>query len=448
VTRSQSTRPWSRRALLRSLGVSAAAAPFVPLLDGHAGDPVLPKRLVLFTHPNGVVLDDWRPTGGEHDFVLSPILAPLEAHRERLLVLDGIDLGHAMDISKSNVGHAGIASLWTGTSPIWQDEELENGWAAGPSVDQVVAAAIGHETAFSSLQLGVYTQRADAFIHTRAYHAGAQQPLDCENDPRAVFERLFGDFTAEPGAAARRIAARRSVMDSVRADVASLQPKLAASDRHRLDQHLTGIAELEARLDDLLPPSCQIPDAPADVDPLSNDEFEAITDTQIDLAVRALACDRTRVVGFQWGREASSGNAPWIGSGGIHTRSHETTPDSLAYRTALATWFTTKFVRLLDGLEAANALQDTLVVWGSAMAVADLHTSWNLPVVVVDGTGHFDAGRYLRWGSYTGGYTESTGVSSNKLLVSICHAMGLGDVESFGNLQDPALMTGPLDGLT
>lgn len=447
MTHTRTTRAWSRRNLLRTLGVSAAAAPFIPLLDGHAGDPTLPKRLVLFTHPNGVVLENWRPSGGEHDFALSHSLAPLEPHRQRLLVLDGVDLGYAMDINKSNVGHAGIASLWTGSSPVWQDQELENGWASGPSVDQVVAAAIGGETAYASLQVGVATQRADAFIHTRAYHAGAQQPLDCEIDPRSLFDRLFGDFTAEPGAAARRIDGRRGVIDAVRGDIAALQPKLSAADRQRLDEHLTGIAELEKRLDAELPPSCEVPDPPPDLDPQSNDDFEAITDAQIDLAVRALACDRTRVVGFQWGREASTGSAPWIGSGGIHTRSHEITPESIEYRTELTRWFATKFVRLLDGLEAANALQDTLVVWGSPMAVADLHTSWNMPIVMVDGTGYFDTGRYLRWGTYEGGYTGSTGVSSNRLLVSICQAMGL-ELDSFGNLQDPALMTGPLDGLT
>jgi Protein of unknown function (DUF1552) len=439
---------WSRRTLLRSLGVSAAAAPFIPLLDGHADDPALPKRLILFTHPNGVVLENWRPSGGEHDFVLSPILAPLAAYRDRMLVLDGIDLGHAMDVGHSDLGHGGLASLWTGTSPIWQDQALEDGWASGPSVDQVVASAIGGETAFASLQTGVTTVRSDAFIHTRAYYAGAQQPLDCENDPRAVFDRLFGDFSAEPGAVQRRIDARRSVMDTVRADVAALQPKLSPSDRQRLDEHLTGIEELEKRLDDVLPPSCDVPDAPADIDYESADNLEAITDSQIDLVVRALACDRTRVAGFQWGREASCGSAPWIGSGGIHTRSHEITPESLEYRTNLATWFASKLARLVDGLAAANALENTLIVWGSPMAVADLHTSWNMPMVVIDGTGYFNAGRYLRWGSYEGGYTASTGVSSNKLMVSICHAMGLTDVESFGNLQNPDLMTGPLDGLT
>jgi uncharacterized protein DUF1552 len=442
------THKWSRRDLLRALGVSAATAPFIPLLDGHAGEAATPKRLVLFTHPNGVVLENWRCPGGEYDFELSPILAPLAAHRDHMLVLDGVDLGHAMDVGHSDLGHAGLASLWTGTSPIWQDQTLEDGWASGPSVDQVVANAIGGETAFASIQSGVISTRADAFIHTRAYYAGSQQPLDCENDPRAVFERLFGDFSAEPGVVERRIAARRSVMDTVRADVAALKPKLAASDRHRLDEHLTGIEELEKRLDDVLPPSCEVPEAPGELDYENFDNLETITDSQIDLVVRALACDRTRVAGIQWGREASSGAAPWIGTGGIHTRSHETIPESIEYRTQLATWFATKLARLVDGLAAANALENTLIVWGSAMAVSDLHTSWNMPLVMIDGTGYFNTGRKLRWGTYEGGYTESTGVSSNKLLVSICHAMGLTDVESFGNLQNPELMTGPLDGLT
>jgi hypothetical protein len=442
------THKWSRRELLRTLGVSAAAAPFIPMLDGHAEDPALPKRLVLFTHPNGVVLENWRPTGTATDFQLSPILAPLAAYQSQMLVLDGVDLGYAMDINKSNVGHAGIALMWTGSKPIWQDESLENGWASGPSVDQVVASRIGGDTAFSSLQTGVITRREDAFIHTRAYYSDSEAPLDCEIDPQAVFDRLFGDFSAEPGALARRIAGRRSVIDAVKGEIASLQPKLSAADRHRLDEHLSGIADLEARLDDVLPPSCEVPPPPGEMDYEATENLQAVTDAQIDLVVRALACDRTRVVGFQWGREASTGSAPWIGEGGIHTISHETTPESLAYRTQLATWFAQKFVRLLDGLAAANALENTLVVWGSPMAVADLHTSWNMPLVVVDGTGYFNTGRWLRWGTYEGGYTDSTGVSGNKLLVSICHAMGLDDVESFGNLDNVDLMTGPLDGLT
>jgi hypothetical protein len=438
---------WSRRNLLRTLGISAAAAPFIPLLEGHAEDPVVPKRLVLFTHTNGVVLENWRPTGSEHDFVLPSILAPLQAHRDRMLVLDGVDLGYALDINKINVGHSGIASLWTGSHVIWQDEQVENGWASGPSVDQVVAGAIGNQTAFPSLQTGVITHRADAFVHTRAYYSGSQQPLECETDPRAVFERVFGDYTAEPSALARRTAGRRSIIDAVRGDISSLQPKLSASDRHRLDEHLTGIAELEARLDDILPPSCEIPLEPGDMNPEAPETLDAVTDAQIDLVVRALACDRTRVAGFQWGREASCSSAPWIGNGDIHTHSHETTPASLEFRTQLAAWHASKLARLLDGLAAANALENTLVVWGSAMTSSELHTSWNIPLVVIDGTGYFDTGRWLRWGSYTGGYTPSTGVPSNKLLVSICHAMGLTDVESFGNLNNPELMTGPLEGL-
>lgn len=444
-----------RRRFLTALGASTAALPLLPLFDSHAEASGFPRRIVLMVHPDGLWLPAWRPSGGEHDFVLSDMLSSLAPYRQDLLVLDGVDLGTGVDRGKG-YGHSGIAGLFTGSKPIWDDEELENGWASGPSVDQVIAGAIGGETAFASIQTGVICHRSDAFIHTRAFHAGAQAPLDPEIDPRAVFDRLFGDFTSDPAAAQRRIDGRTQVMDATRAEIAAISGKLGAADRHKLEAHLDGLRALEKRLHDDLPAACAVPDRPADLDPELTENLEAITDTQLDLIVQALACDRTRVVGFQWGREASTGTAPWIGSGGVHTVSHEITPDAVAYMTAWGRWQCERMTHLLDGLAAVpegngSMLDHTIVVWTTAMGSPDTHSSWNLPTVVFDGTGYFDTGRYLRWGTYQGDgndWSGPTGVPHNKLLVSLCHAMGLADVTSFGNLDDPDLMTGPLPGLT
>ncbi len=460
----------NRRKFLAGLGLTTAASmlPFTPLLESEAQAAGGPKRLIIFNTPNGTNLENWRCAGGESDFTLSPILAPFEEIRDKLLVLDGLDNEAAL-LKSASKSHHGLGGLWTGAEIVVQEAAnfQAPGYARGPSVDQIVASEIGQDTAYESLQIGVRIHQND--LLTNPFYKGENQPLPSEIDPRAVFDRLFSEFTGEPEVAKRRRATRRSVLDFSKRELSGLGAKLGTSDRTKLEQHLEGIRALEKRLD--VATQCSAPAQPTEMDVIDNDNLEEITAIQLDLMVQAMACDLTRVVGFQWGREGTTGNAKWIpeyagapSPRGIHGLSHNSDPGSVAYITGLNRWFSEQLVALVNRLSAipeggGTMMDNTLIVWSSPTATGINHTSRNVPVVMLQGdNGYFKTGRYLRWGEYGNDRTQEgkTGISGwwnkehggqpmNRLLVSICHAMGLSDVDTVGM---PEFGSGPLDRLT
>lgn len=452
----------SRRDVLRGmgLGVGASMLPFLPLTEreAEAQDGQL-KRLILITSPNGTVLEDWRPLGNENDFTLSPILAPLAPHKDRLLILDGID-EQAIEIGPGN-GHDALATMFTG-KPLLDTHEFAGdcqcGWASDLSVDQYIASQIAAPTMLDSLQVGI--GRTANMPRARAFHAGPSQPLPLENSPADLFERLFEDLTLDPEAAAKKKAERQSVLDVLEEEIDAVQPKLGAADKHKLDRHLDAIHGIEAQLDSAVGANCEIGDAPEDLDPVLDANIQQITDLQLSLITEAFACDLTRVVGLQWGREGSTGNAspyvPGWSSGGIHEVSHEGTVEGKAKMSAFNAYLAEHMVlNLLDRLyaipEAGGTMLDhTIVVWALPISQGWTHSNQNIPVVIATGDqSYFKTGRYLRYGSYDGSsppyHNDHGGEAMNKVLVSLCRAMGLSDVDAFG---DPSLPTGELPGAT
>ncbi|MCH9688116.1 MAG: DUF1552 domain-containing protein, partial [Deltaproteobacteria bacterium] len=151
---------FSRRQMLRGLGLSAAAAPFVPLLESVAGEvQAPPKRLLMFFHPHGTIRENWLPTGGVKDFELPSILAPLQAYREHLVVVDGLQIYPSGP--PGGMHTVGPAYLFTGSPMLAGDDFMHpnsggpHGWGSHASIDQAVADHIGTSTPFRSLELGV-----------------------------------------------------------------------------------------------------------------------------------------------------------------------------------------------------------------------------------------------------------------------------------------------------
>lgn len=153
---------FSRRRILQGLGVGAAAAPFLPLLESAAGGPEAPpKRFIVFYHPHGTYRPNWLPDGTETDFQLSPILQPLSAFKQKMVVVDGLDVMAGGPPGGPHM--VGAAYVFTG-SPMMDDPLFEHatsggphGWASHASIDQAIAAQIGQDTAFASLEFGVQT---------------------------------------------------------------------------------------------------------------------------------------------------------------------------------------------------------------------------------------------------------------------------------------------------
>jgi hypothetical protein len=420
----------SRRAFTAGLGAALLAAPFVGLLGrarrAGAATGVRAKRLVVFFTPNGTVPARWRPTGSETSFSFpaGSILEPLAAHRQKLVVVEGLQFVGA------NNHEGGMAAMLTGMGSA-SDE------SRGMSVDQYVAAAIGGTTRLRSLELGVQTSAWGGSVQTRMSYSAAGQYAPPDDSPRGVYSRLYGD--AMPGGADRVLARRQSVLDAVKSDLGELRGRLGSEEQHKLDQHLTSLRELERQLGG---GSCTGGTPVADLPIHANDNFPAIGRTQMDLLVASLACGATNVASIQWAHTVAPTVFTWIGlSEGHHALSHmdDGNTAGVAAFVQAERWFATQFGYLLDKLAAApdpegggSLLDTTLVVWAKEMGDSRAHVCTEVPFVLAGG-GAFTPGRYLR----------TSGAAHAKLLVSICQAMGLNNT-TFGN---PAAGSGPLAGL-
>ncbi|MEM9462428.1 MAG: DUF1552 domain-containing protein [Myxococcota bacterium] len=437
---------FSRRAFLGTLGAAGVLSPFIPLLDreSEAAPGDFPLRLILLFSANGTLHENWAPSGSESDFQLSPILSPLEQYRDRMIVLDGLER------SRNGPGddhQKGMGQLWTG-SRLLEGNEFEGGgnsgsvgWGGGISVDQYVANAIGNDTPYKSLEFGVQTQGAT--VWSRMSYAGSNQPIAPEDSPDAMFDRLFADLNVDSSQLDKIKAERQSVIDLVKGDLDSLMARHGSSaDRLKMEAHLDSIRAVEQR-NQAEVPTCEIPGAPGGVDAGANDNFPMISQMQSDLMAMALACNLTRVASLQWSRAVSNTRFSWLGiPEGHHDLSHLGDGDqSMVDKiTQINTWYAEQVKYLLDGLAAipegdGSVLDNTLVVWGNELSRGNSHGSRPIPFVLLGGAGgRLQMGRYLSYND----------VEHNRLLVSLCHVMGLED-DSFGDTDGGS---GGLPGLT
>ncbi|MCK6552884.1 DUF1552 domain-containing protein [Myxococcota bacterium] len=394
------------------------------------------KRLVVFFSPNGTIHSKWRPsgTGASFTFPAGSILEPLAAHRADVVVVDGLDF-----IGTSN-HEGGMAAMLTGggsaSSP-----------TAGASIDQYVAGRIGAESRFASLELGVQTSAWGGSVQTRMSYRRAGELVPPDDRPDEVYRRLFGEVAGTPSAADALLRKRKSVLDLVRAELGVLKRAVGAEEGQKLDRHLDALRAVENGLSGGtgVPAAACTPPVVPRIDAGANDHFPDVTRVQTDLLVAALACGATKVASLQCSHTVSPTVFSWTGSGdGHHSLSHSDDGNAagVAAFVAAERWFTAQFSYLLDRLAAlpepgaeGSMLDHTLVVWAKELGDARLHECRAVPFVLAGRAGgRLTPGRYLRY----------SGLSHTKLLVSICHAMGLDDVTSFGDLSHG---TGALEGL-
>ncbi len=424
-------RGFSRRAFLSSIGASAALTPFIPLLESKADGEVGPKRLVLLFSPNGSLHERWAPTGSENDFQLREILSPLEAYKEQMLILDGLE------VIRQGLGDGhqkGMACLWTGNQLNAGDfgggDGGSAGWAGAESIDQAIANAVGGETAYKSLEFGV--QNGGANNWTRMVYAGSDSPVAAENNPEAMFGRLFADLGVDTSEIDRLKAERRSVLDLVHTDLQALESKYSSTDKAKISAHLDAIREIEKR-NDLATPTCEPPAQDYGIDFNSNDNFPAVSRLMIDQMVMSLACDLTRVASLQWSRSVSQTEFSWVGAGRHHDLSHLGDEDGtmISEITAINQWYAEEVKYLLDAMSAVpegdgTLLDNSIVVWGNELSRGNSHGNHPVPFVTFGGgCGALETGRYLTYDREP----------HNRLLVALAQAMDV-DMQSFGN-NDP-----------
>jgi Protein of unknown function (DUF1552) len=469
----------SRRRLIQSLGLGAAAAPLLPLLNASGQSATrAPKRLLLLYSPDGAAASnfsttvDWRPVGTETDFTFHPMHAPLEPYKAKIVVPWGLTL----TAGGAGEAHAfGMAGVWTGATlhdpSAGADFDGGNGhrtgWGSAPSIDQLVAQAFGpnmpyqrgpmdavQETPYRSLALGV--QCGNPTSLSRMTYSGDNAPIHPEINPKAAFDRLFtgvkpstGGTAAPPvatdPAVARNRAEQQAIVDLVRGDLQRIRTRVGSADYKKIDAHLEGLRAIEARLT----PStvmgtptlgCSIPIAP----PASTGNgggsanFPAQVTQMMDIAVHALACDLTRVVSLQLSAGFSNIVHSWIGmTKGHHSYSHDGIDERVKLQ-AIDTWYAGQFAYLLKQLDSVNEgtgtlLDNTLVVYGRELG-STAHRMDRSPLLMAGGAGGaLKTGRFLN-------YDKQDHV---KLLVSIAQIMGL-PATTIGNR---IMNSGPLVGL-
>ncbi|KIG17674.1 hypothetical protein DB30_02949 [Enhygromyxa salina] len=446
----------SRRHVLRGLGGAAIALPLLDAMrsdSAHAGPGDTPKRLIIMYTPNGTVPANFWPSGNGPDFTLSPILAPLAAHQQDLLILGGLDLMSSLK-GPGDAHQKGTGSCLTGT-PLLEgdfagDGGQSAGWAGGISIDQEVANHIGQDTPFASLELGVAVQDP-ANVGARISYRGAGQPLPPENSPYAAYQRLFGDSISDPLAVERRAARRRAVLDAVGDEHRALRDKLGGEDREKLENHLTAVEEIRDRLDEgviSFGGECQPLQQGALLDPNLVSNMPFMGKLQMDLMAMAMACDITRVGTIMWTRSVANHVFSFVDPNikeAHHSLAHKGDEDApkVAQNTAINAWYAEQMAYLITRLKAipegdGTVFDNTVILWTNEQAKGNNHSRYDMPYVLAGSAGgYFNTGRYLT-------RPDQPQVPHNKLLVSLLHAMDI-DADSFG---DPEFDTGPLSGLT
>ena len=384
--------------------------------------------------PNGMAMDYWSPSTIGRDFELTPVLSPLARHREQVLVLSGLN-------ANWNVAHAGAGgSFLTGVT---QGGKNETEILADISIDQMLANKLGKETQLSSLELsmdapalaGACTVNLSCvYTHTLSWR-GPTDPLPTEHNPRAVFERLFGDSgsTAKEAREAR-LRQQSSILDAVLDKLHGLESKLGATDRHLVNSYTDSVRDIERRIQkaeeqiDLDLPEL---DQPAGVPPV----FEDHMDIMQDLQVLALQTDLTRVMTFMMSKEQSARPYPQIDVPDAHhpLSHHNNVPELVERMSKINTYHVQLFSNYLDKLAAIKEGDSTLldnmtILYGGGISNSTVHAGNNLPLLLVGGgAGWLYGGDHIQ-------YTHQPTMAD--LHLTLLERFGV-YVDQFGGSTDP-----------
>ncbi len=410
-----------RRTFLRGVGATLA----LPLLDGmipaFASAPDTgqsPTRLSFFYVPNGIRMENWTPTKVGAGFELTPTLEPLAAFRDRFLVLSGLAANEGRRIPGEQAGDHPRASgsFLTGAHPHQSPDKA----FTGISVDQIAAKELGKHTQLASLELGIENEvlggceagYSCAYANTLSW-SSPTTPLPMEPQPRAVFERLFGDSDSTD--AAERLAGiqeNRSILDFVTQSVGRLLTDLGPGDRTKLGEYLDAVRDVERRIQMAEEQSSRelpVLDRPAGV-PARFDEHAKI---MLDLEVLAFQCDLTRIASLMTGHEMSGKAYPEIGiPDPYHALTHHNgDPEKIEkviqidlYHMKVFAQFVEKMRSVSDG--DGSLLDHSMIVYGGGLSDGNMHYHNNLPILLVGGgSGRIKGGRHVL-------YPEDTPVSN------------------------------------
>ena len=418
-----------RRTFLRGVGTAMA----LPLLDAMvpaltataqtAAKPV--KRFGVVYVPNGLTMAAWTPKATGAAFELTPILQPMAPFQEQMLLVSGLN-------GAGGFGHTGASTEFlTGIKVGTRDPD-----AAGPSVDQLIAAETGKETQLASLELsidprdntGTCDGHSCALSNTISWRSSTVL-LPMENDPRVVFERLFGDSgTTDPAVRRERLQFDRSILDSVTTAAADLQRGLGEGDRQRIVEYLDSVRDVERRIQRATEQSTRELPLVSQPDGIPQ-RFDEHAGLMFDLQALAFQSDLTRVSTFMLGREFSARTFPEIGVSEAHhpLSHHQNVPGQIEKITKVNTYQMSVFASHVEKLRSTpegdgSLLDHTVMLYGAGMSEGNTHDHSNLPLMLVGGKDLVRGGRHLMF----------EGDPAANLLLSIADRMDV-PIEQLGN---------------
>jgi Protein of unknown function (DUF1552) len=394
----------SRRALLRGMGTAVA----LPLLDSMRPALAAPAKPVLrfgvVYVPNGMIMENYLPAKEGPDYELTPTLNALEPMREHFQVLSGLNC--IPTPGRPGGAHAKASTRFlTDISPPTSETWLD----AGISVDQILAQEIGKNTQFASLELAIEsgetagscdTGYACPYTNTLSWK-GPATPLPTQNNPRLIFERLFGDSSStDPKERLARMREQKSILDSVTQEVSHLEGALPPTDRTKLAEYLDAVRDVERRIQNAEKENLQVPlvDHPAGIPANWEDHVKLM----FDLMVLAYQSNLTRVVTLMMGHEQSGMTYPQIGVPDAHhpISHHQHEPEKVAKTAKINAYHVKMFAYLLEKLRNTADGEGTLLdhmtmIYGAGIADSNSHAPVNIPFVLAGGgTGHLKGGRH------------------------------------------------------
>jgi hypothetical protein len=377
-----------------------------------AAGPV--HRLGVVYHPNGVIYDQWLPTGVGTDFKLSPTLAALQPFRDQLIVVTGLASDEAEALGDGGGDHSRASGTYLTGVHVRKSDSLVK---SGISMDQIAAKAFERYTQLSSLQLTVDDNSmvgscdvgySCAYSSTLSWLTPTL-PLTAENNPRVVFERLFGSIdSTDPSVRAARLQQDQSILDSVTGRVRQLQQKLGTADNRKVDDYLASLRDVERQIQKAEEQSTkEMPDVvrPAGIP----DSFEEHVGLLYDLQLLAFQSDLTRVITFMYGREQTGRPYPQIGIPEPHhpLTHHQNDPVKMAkcatiqrYHIGLFAGFLEKLRKTPDG--DGSLLDHLTLIYGAGISNSDRHTHGPLPTLLLGGgSGTLKGGRHIVYPEHT-----------------------------------------------
>jgi hypothetical protein len=417
----------SRRQALAGLAGLGALMPAFSARAAPCSAIRRPTNLLLVYHPNGLEIG-WQPTGTSTSFQLSPVLSALQPHLPDLLIMGGFQGGIQNEIK----GHAqGMTSMWTGARIA-----TDTAFSSHPSIDQLVAARIGAGLPFRSLELGIQSSGTPFTNEHGMIYAPGGVPVQPQDDPNGVYNRMFGSVAGDPAALERARREKKSVLDFALRRLPRIKASYPVEEQPKLDELHERIRDVERRLDGLASLTCEHAfdgSAVAAAGALTNnDNFPLLAKLQVDLLALAFRCGLTRVASLQYAFSTTlvriAGVNPTVG---LHAVNHAGTT---AEKIAMNKWFVGQLAYVLQRLkdvkyeDGRTLLDETVVVWGTEMAVGN-HLNAPTPFFIAGGDrecGPFKLGQFH---DFTAEQPRHT-----RLLISVLRAMGIDDINQLGDM--------------